>query len=53
MSNTYNIYKVKIEKLASLKEKLEKVGLVEQKTVESGNYKLTFYFSERVAGNEI
>lgn len=53
MSNTYNIYKVQFEKFAALSEKLRNVGLVEQKTIESGNFKLTFYFSENVEGNEL
>jgi uncharacterized protein (TIGR04141 family) len=53
MSNTYNIYKVQFEKLTALSERLKSVGLVEQKTIESGNFKLTFYFSEQVEGNEL
>lgn len=53
MSNTYNIYKVQFEKQVALLKKLADVGLLEQKTVESGNFKLTFYFSERVEGNKL
>lgn len=53
MHNTYNIYKVRHEKLNDLKQKLEEVGLVEQKTLESKGYSMKFYFSEKVEGNEI
>lgn len=53
MSNTYNIYKVRHKRLDDLKQKLEKVGLSEQKTVESKNYSLKFYFSNNVTGNDI
>jgi uncharacterized protein (TIGR04141 family) len=53
MSNTYNIYKIQLEKLVPLSKKLADVGLIEQKTVESGNFRLTFYFSEQVAGNTL
>jgi len=53
MANTYNIYKVKAVKLKQLKEKLRSVGLVEQKTLEKDGYLNTFYFSEKVEGNEV
>lgn len=53
MNNTYNIYKVKHSKLAQLKEKLNAVGLLEQKTLISNNYSMTFYFSDKVKGNDI
>lgn len=53
MANTYNIYKVKSAKLDQLKEKLKSVGLVEQKTLEKDGYLKTFYFSEKVEGNEV
>ncbi|WP_217997749.1 DUF6119 family protein [Pseudomonas syringae group genomosp. 3] len=53
MANTYNIYKVKSAKLDQLKEKLKSVGLVEQKTLEKDGYLKTFYFSEKVGGNEV
>lgn len=53
MANTYNIYKVKSAKLDQLKEKLKSVGLVEQKTLEKDGYSKTFYFSEKVEGNEV
>jgi uncharacterized protein (TIGR04141 family) len=53
MANTYNIYKVKSEKFEQLKEKLKSVGLIEQKTLERGGYKKTFYFSEKVEGNDV
>lgn len=53
MANTYNIYKVKSAKLEQLKEKLESVGLVEQKTLEGDGYLKTFYFSQKIEGNEV
>lgn len=53
MANTYNIYKVKSVKLDQLKERLKSVGLVEQKTLEKDGYLKTFYFSEKVEGNEV
>lgn len=53
MANTYNIYKVKPAKLDKLKEKLISVGLVEQKTLQKDGYLKTFYFSEKVEGNEV
>jgi hypothetical protein len=53
MHNTYNIYKIRHERLADLSQKLTSVGLIEQKTLESNNYKMTFYFSENVDGNPI
>lgn len=53
MANAYNIYKVKSAKLDQLKEKLKSVGLVEQKTLEKDGYLKTFYFSEKVEGNEV
>ena len=53
MANTYNIYKVKFAKIDQLKEKLKSVGLVEQKTLEKDGYLKTFYFSEKVEGNEV
>ena len=53
MANTYNIYKVKPAKLDQLKEKLISVGLVEQKTLQKDGYLKTFYFSEKVEGNEV
>ncbi len=53
MHNTYNIYKVKHTKLAQLKEKLNAVGLREQKTRISNDYSMTFYFSDKVKGNDI
>ncbi len=53
MANTYNIYKVKSAKLAQLKQKLTSVGLVQQKTLEKDGYSKTFYFSEKVEGNEV
>ena len=53
MTSTYNIYKVKPTKLDQLKEKLTSVGLVEQKTLQKDGYSKTFYFSEKVEGNEV
>ncbi|HDX8340142.1 TPA: TIGR04141 family sporadically distributed protein [Aeromonas dhakensis] len=53
MSNTYNIYKVRSNKLDPLLEKVRTVGLVEQKTVNSIQYRMTFYFSEEIVGNDI
>jgi uncharacterized protein (TIGR04141 family) len=53
MYNTYNIYKIKHGKIEQLKEKLTAVGLVEQKTLPSKKYSMSFYFSEKIAGNEV
>ncbi|MEV4781352.1 DUF6119 family protein [Burkholderia sp. LMU1-1-1.1] len=53
MHNTYNIYKIRHERLNDLKQKLDAVGLVEQKTLKSKDYSMTFYFSEKVEGNPI
>ena len=53
MINTYNIYSVKAEEFSGLLEKINSVGLVEQKTQIYDNYVMTFYFSEKVEGNEI
>jgi uncharacterized protein (TIGR04141 family) len=53
MINTYNIYKLKFAEITGLLEKLESVGLVEQKTQIYDNYEMTFYFSEKVEGNDI
>lgn len=53
MANTYNIYKIKPAKLDQLKEKLKSVGLVQQKTLENDGYLKTFYFSEKVEGNDV
>lgn len=53
MPNTYNIYKIKYQKLDQLKAKLNAVGLIEQKTITSKDYSNTFYFSEKIAGNEV
>ncbi|WP_180114709.1 DUF6119 family protein [Acinetobacter sp. YH12140] len=53
MINTYNIYKLKFSEMKGLLEKLESVGLVEQKTQIYDNYEMTFYFSEKVEGNDV
>lgn len=53
MINTYNIYKVKFSEMKQLLEKLETVGLIEQKTQIYDNYEMTFYFSEKVEGNDV
>lgn len=53
MHNTYNIYKIRHERLNDLKHKLEMVGLFEQKTLQSKEYEMKFYFSEKVDGNPI
>ena len=53
MSNTYNIYKINFEKINDLLNKIEFVGLVEQKTQIYDNYEMTFYFSEKIEGNDI
>lgn len=53
MSNTYNIYKVRYNKLDDLLEKIQSVGLIEQKTVNTAEYKMKFYFSENIVGNDI
>lgn len=53
MSNAYNIYKIKFSEMDGLLEKIESVGLVEQKTQIYDNYEMTFYFSEKVEGNDV
>lgn len=53
MTNTYNIYKVKHQKLDQLKEKLKAVGLIEQKTQHTENYAKTFYYSQNNQGNDV
>lgn len=53
MHNTYNIYKVKHEKLDQLLAKLGAVGLTQQKTLQPNKYSMTFYYSENIKGNEI
>ena len=53
MPNTYNIYKIKHHKVKELKDKLKSVGLVEQKTLTTLNYSKTFYFSEKIKGNDV
>ncbi|MGE8624260.1 DUF6119 family protein [Acinetobacter schindleri] len=53
MTNTYNIYKLKFTEIAGLLQKIESVGLVEQKTQIYDNYEMTFYFSEKVEGNDV
>ncbi|WHH49673.1 hypothetical protein QFA96_16440 [Pseudomonas sp. Ap32] len=53
MANTYNIYKVKHHKLDQLKEKLNAVGLIEQKTQHTKNYAKTFYYSQNNQGNDV
>lgn len=53
MNTTYNIYKVKAEKLEGLIDKLHTVGLREQKTHISNSYSMSFYFSEEIKNNKI
>lgn len=53
MSNTYNIYKVNKGKFDYLIQKLNAVGLKQQKTIPSENYSMTFFFSEDVPGNDV
>ncbi|WP_168190823.1 DUF6119 family protein [Aquitalea aquatilis] len=53
MSTTYNIYKLPPPNLEPLKEKMDSVGLKEQKTKVVSDYTITFYFSENVAENLI
>lgn len=53
MINTYNIYKLKFTEITGLLEKIQSVGLVQQKTQIYDNYEMTFYFSEKVEGNDI
>ncbi|NHB57600.1 TIGR04141 family sporadically distributed protein [Acinetobacter sp. 194] len=53
MINTYNIYSLKVEEFSGLLEKIKSVGLVEQKSQIYDNYEMTFYFSEKVEGNDI
>jgi uncharacterized protein (TIGR04141 family) len=53
MSNRYNIYKLKSKQFDNLREKIDKEGLVEQKSKEIDGYRLIFYFSEDIDGNPI
>ncbi|WP_230405643.1 DUF6119 family protein [Plesiomonas shigelloides] len=53
MRNTYNIYKVRSNKINELLDKISSVGLVEQKTINTAQYKMRFFFSEKISGNDI
>lgn len=53
MRNTYNIYKVSSKKIDALLKKIKSVGLIEQKTITTQKYRMQFYFSENVSGNDI
>ena len=53
MANRYNIYKLKIGSLNKLVRKVTNEGLIKQKTIQNGDYQLTFYFSENVEGNDV
>lgn len=53
MSNTYNIYRMKSNQLKYLYEKIQTIGLREQKTNLSDEYKMTFFFSEKLEGNPV
>ncbi len=53
MGNIYNIYRMKASKLKDLREKIESVGLVEQKTNNSDGYEMEFFYSESLKGSEI
>lgn len=53
MHNTFNIYKIKHNKLEQLLEKLRAAGLTEQKTLQPDHYSMKFFFSENIRGNDI
>ncbi|MBK0127050.1 TIGR04141 family sporadically distributed protein [Pantoea sp. S61] len=53
MSVSYNIYRMPYKQLSDLTEKIIKEGLVEQKTITHQSYKLKFYFSDNLKGNEV
>lgn len=53
MANTYNIYRFNLSKLQFLIDKAKSVGMVKQKEKNTKGYKMEFYFSQELAGNEI
>ncbi|HGW6113245.1 DUF6119 family protein [Proteus mirabilis] len=50
---SYNIYRMPYGLLSDLTKKIIKEGLVEQKSIQHKNYNLTFYFSDKLKGNEV
>lgn len=53
MSVSYNVYRMPFKLLPELTKKITKEGLVEQKTIFHKSYKLKFYFSDKLKGNEV
>ncbi|QZY95706.1 DUF6119 family protein [Pantoea dispersa] len=53
MSVSYNIYRMPYKQLPDLTKKIINEGLVEQKTITHQSYKLKFYFSDNLKGNEV
>lgn len=53
MSVSYNIYRMSYKLLDQLTEKITKEGLVEQKTILHKSYKLKFYYSDKLTGNDV
>lgn len=53
MSNTYNIYRIKTSKMEDFLKKIKDVGLVEQKTIDSDDYEMVFFYSEYLEGSQI
>lgn len=53
MSNTYNIYKIRISCLDKLLEKIASVGLNKQKERNIDGYKMEFFYSKDLEGNKI
>ena len=53
MSVSYNIYRMPKGLLKELIEKISDEGLVKQKSITRQGYKLIFYFSDKLKGNEV
>lgn len=53
MSTAYNIYRIRNSRIKDLITKLSSTELVEQKTLESNEFKSTFFYSEDVKGNDV
>lgn len=53
MKHRYNLYKIKQNRKEELIDKVKKIGLVKQKSIEKDNYRMTFYFSEDLEGNDV
>lgn len=53
MSVSYNIYRMPQDLLKELIEKISNEGLVKQKSITHQGYRLIFYFSDKLKGNEV